>query len=423
MEHNELFTKTLELMRENLENRDFLEEFRIPGHFVRERKLTMKKMIEYLLYNAKTTLDNRLAQLRENLPALEMPSVSRQAISKARYGIRCELFRELFDLNVSFYYDNIKARKCWKGKYHPFAIDGSDLEVPSSESVFEEFGKQSDQKNPDLFWSMALASTMYDVLEDIIVDALLVKQFYSERELAVSHLARLSDLGLQENCVVIFDRGYFCEDIYQECVNTGCFCLMRLRSSAKLCRLDGNDVITSIKAPDNTKMDCRVLKVVLSTGETEYLVTNVMDQSLTCEDFRELYFERWKIETKYLEFKERWEIEEFSGTGVLAVRQDFYITMLHANLASIIKSEADKVISRTSKSDNVYKYQARRTYIIEKLHLILVKWIITSFSQSDVEDLIMDVSKKRSQFQPGRTRKRRRRTRARKHYNNQKSAL
>lgn len=423
MDHNELFTKTLEMLRDSVQSEEFLQEFRIPGHFVRERLLTLKKMASFLLFYSKSTLDSKLDQLREKIPEIEMPEVSRQALSKARYGISHELFMELFNQGVSLYYRNVSSRKLWMKKYHIFAIDGSDLEVPNSESVFDEFGKQSDEKNPDLFWSMALASILYDVLEDIVVDALVVKQFFGERELAVSHLSRLVDLGLNKNTIVCFDRGYFSADVFQECVNSECLCVMRLRVSSSLCKLQGDDVETTITAPDRTVMACRVLKVILSTGETEYLITNVMDKALGCDDFRELYFERWKIETKYLEVKERWQIEEFTGTGALAVRQDFYITLLHSNLASIIKTAADEVISRTANPKNVYQYRARRTYIIGKIQRVFLKWVLTHFSQQDVDEMVLDASKKRSQVQPGRTRKRKRRTRARKHYNNKKAAI
>lgn len=423
MDHNLIFLKTVELLRDKLTSKDFLEEFRVPGRFVRKGKISMHDMAVFLLFHSKATLDNKLDELKKLLPGYSMEKVSKQALSKARYGIRHQLFKELFDQAVDFYYKNIDSRKLWKKKYHLFATDGSDLEVPNSESVFEEFGKQSDKKNPDLFWSMALASVMYDVQEDIIVDAQLVKQFFGERELAVSHLSTLTNLGLHKDSIVIFDRGYFSADVYQECVNSNCFCLMRLRNTSTLCRLEGNDVITTIKAPDKTEMVCRVLKVTLSTGETEYLITNLLDKDLTCEDFRTLYFERWKIETKYLEIKERWQIEEFTGTGALAVRQDFYVTLLHANLASIVKAASDQVIALTANPDNVYQYRTRRTYVIGKLRRSFIEWLVVNCTLQDVNEMILDVSKKRSQVQPGRTRKRKRRTRARKHYTNIKTAI
>lgn len=423
MQHNEFLCELLNHFRDLIHSADFLEDFRVPNRFVRKSKLSMRKMVLFLLFNSKSSIDNKLDQLRERFPEYDFPNVSRQALSKARYGISHELFRELFEISSNFYYENIQDRELWQNKYHVFAIDGSTQEVPSSASTFAEFGKFSDKKNPDLFWSMALSSVMYDVLEDVIVDAAIEKQFFSERELSLRHMSRLIDLGLDHDSIVIFDRGYYSAEIYEEWYTAGCKVLMRLKRPNSLCELSGDDVVTHITAPNKAKVPCRVLKYMLSTGETEYLVTNVMDKSLTADMFGELYFYRWKVETKYLEIKEHWKIEEFTGTGALAVRQDFYIIMLQSNLASFIKHQADAIIGRSARSENTYVYRARRTYIIGKVCRNFISWIIEPLTQMRIDEVVLDASKKRSQVRPGRSGKRKRQTRARKHYINRKAAL
>lgn len=377
MQHNELLHELLNNFNYLLHSDGFLEDYRVANHFVRRSALPMEKMVKFLLYSPKTSLSNKLEQLRENLPDLDFPSVSKQALSKARYGIRYELFQEFFEHSANFYYEHIMERKLWNDRYHIFAIDGSTHEVPSSKSTFKEFGKQSDQKNPDLYWSMALASVLYDVLE--IVDAAIEKQFYSEREMSLRHLARLFDLGLENDSIVIFDRGYYSAEIYQEWVTAGCKVLMRLKKPNRLCSLDGDDVLDHVNAPDGTKIDCRVIKYTLSSGEIEYLIT--------------------------------------------AVRQDFYIVMLQANLASLIKHQADEIISSSAKSESKYIYAANRIFIIGKVCRNLLRWITIQISQSQLDEIVLEASKKRSQVRPGRSCKRKRRTRARKHYNNRKAAV
>lgn len=379
MQHNELLHELLNIFNYLLHSDGFLEDYRVANHFVRRSALPMEKMVKFLLYSPKTSLSNKLEQLRENLPDLDFPSVSKQALSKARYGIRYELFQEFFEHSANFYYEHIMERKLWNDRYHIFAIDGSTHEVPSSKSTFKEFGKQSDQKNPDLYWSMALALVLYDVLEDVIVDAAIEKQFYSEREMSLRHLARLFVLGLENDSIVIFDRGYYSAEIYQEWVTAGCKVLMRLKKPNKLCSLDGDDVLDHVNAPDGTKIDCRVIKYTLSSGEIEYLIT--------------------------------------------AVRQDFYIVMLQANLASLIKHQADEIISSSAKSESKYIYAANRIFIIGKVCRNLLRWITIQISQSQLDEIVLEASKKRSQVRPGRSCKRKRRTRARKHYNNRKAAV
>lgn len=379
MQHNELLHELLNNFNYLLHSDGFLEDYRVANHFVRRSALPMEKMVKFLLYSPKTSLSNKLEQLRENLSDLDFPSVSKQALAKARYGIRYELFQEFFEHSANFYYEHIMERKLWNDRYHIFAIDGSTHEVPSSKSTFKEFGKQSDQKNPDLYWSMALALVLYDVLEDVIVDAAIEKQFYSEREMSLRHLARLFVLGLENDSIVIFDRGYYSAEIYQEWVTAGCKVLMRLKKPNRLCSLDGDDVLDHVNAPDGTKIDCRVIKYTLSSGEIEYLIT--------------------------------------------AVRQDFYIVMLQANLASLIKHQADEIISSSAKSESKYIYAANRIFIIGKVCRNLLRWITIQISQSQLDEIVLEASKKRSQVRPGRSCKRKRRTRARKHYNNRKAAV
>lgn len=103
MQHNELLHELLNNFNYLLHSDGFLEDYRVANHFVRRSTLLMEKMVKFLLYSPKTSLSNKLEQLRENLPDLDFPSVSKQALSKARYGIRYELFQEFFEHSANFY--------------------------------------------------------------------------------------------------------------------------------------------------------------------------------------------------------------------------------------------------------------------------------------------------------------------------------
>ncbi|MDR2476446.1 MAG: hypothetical protein LBD18_01500 [Treponema sp.] len=49
----------------------------------------------------------------------------------------------------------------------------------------------------------------------------------------------------------------------------------------------------------NSGLRVRAVRVPLSSGETETLVTNVGEEGIEYEAFAELYHKRWGIETKY----------------------------------------------------------------------------------------------------------------------------
>ena len=90
------------------------------------------------------------------------------------------------------------------------------------------------------------------------------------------------------------------------------------------------------------KLLVRILRFRLKTGEYEYLATNLFDRKFTIEVFKELYFQRWQIETKIKQVKSRFQLENFSGYSEEASDQDFLITVFYCNLLEILRSEADK---------------------------------------------------------------------------------
>lgn len=110
-------------------NTDVLEAHREKNHFIRNRKLSMFQVILYLLYSSKASIFQNLSSIRDDLPSLDLPSVSKQALSKARQFISPDLFKELFYLSVDQFYSQVPSRKLWHA-----VIIFSLLMVPRSSS-------------------------------------------------------------------------------------------------------------------------------------------------------------------------------------------------------------------------------------------------------------------------------------------------
>ena len=86
---------------------------------------------------------------------------------------------------------------------------------------------------------------------------------------------------------------------------------------------------------------------------------NIFKKDFTTEDFKQLYHLRWGIETKYDDIKNKLEIESFSGTSPLAIRQDFFATMFLNNLATMMIAENSEEIDKQHNSGkNKYQYKA-----------------------------------------------------------------
>ena len=74
-----------------------------------------------------------------------------------------------------------------------------------------------------------------------------------------------------------------------------------------------------------SSLKLRLIRVELDTGETEVLITSLIDKkALPCELFRKLYHLRWPVEEDYKKMKSWIEVENFSGKSVESVHQDFY---------------------------------------------------------------------------------------------------
>lgn len=274
-----------------------LEPHRVKNHFVRKRKLSLFQVIMYLLYTSKASMFQNLSRIREDLECLDFPDISKQALSKARQFINPALFKELYYLSVDLFYKQLPSRKLWNG-YHLFAIDGSKIELPNSKSNFEFFGEMFGYPDPSRRFTMGLDSIVYDVLDDYIVHASSQRYLASERSAALEHLHNLKDLNIYQNSVVIFDRGYYSEDMFRYCVEHQHLCLMRLKQNYNIAKKCSGDIITVL--PGNEKdgtedIKIRVIEVTLGDGTKEYLATNLFDSHISQQMFRELYFYRWGI--------------------------------------------------------------------------------------------------------------------------------
>ena len=403
-----------------------LEPHRAKNHFVRKRKLSLFQVIMYLLYTSKASMFQNLSRIREDLGNLDFPDISKQSLSKARQFINPALFKELYYLSVDLFYKQLPSRKLWNG-YHLFAIDGSKIELPNSKSNFEFFGEMFGYPDPNRRFTMGLGSIVYDVLDDYIVHASFQRYLASERSAALEHLHNLEDLNIYQNSVVIFDRGYYSENMFRYCVEHQHLCLMRLKQNYNIAKKCSGDIITVLPGNEKDRTEdtkIRVIEVILNDGTKEYLATNLFDSHISQQMFRELYFYRWPVETKYKELKSRLAIEEFSGATTTSVLQEFYINVLLSNLSSLIKNQVDEEIQITAKSTNKYRYQANRAFIIGRIKTIVPKILCNLFDLSVIDRLYKESLRCRSQIMPERTfRRKKNKAIGRTHFNNKKVAF
>ena len=151
----------------------------------------------------------------------------------------------------------------------------------------------------------------------------------------------------------------------------------------------------------------RVLKIRLSSGETETLLTNLNQKQLPIRNAGELYFKRWGIETAYDTLKSKLQPENFSGKTVVSVYQDFYATVYLAGLAAACAEDADEHISaHDEKKQLKYSRKSSQNRIISKLWEQF--WIILlepgdALRTRLLERLCQDIASRPVSIRPGRS--------------------
>lgn len=402
----------------------FLNAYSIGNAFTRIRKLSFLKVFFYLLHVSKKSMAIEMADFMDDFPSVGFPNVSKQALSKARQGISPEAFAELHRISVQKFYEKYDDLHTWNG-YLVLAIDGTSFQLPQTQRNIETFGASINQNSSPC--AMASSSSLFDVLHDIIIDARIGSYNYGERKFALEHLDELECVGIKNDKLILMDRGYPSYELFQELLRRRLAFAVRLNSTfSSIIKRAGGDFIMDYN-PRGYKepVKLRIVRIVLDDGTVETLATNLYGAEITPDMFRALYFLRWGVESKYYEFKERIQLEEFSGSHPTAIRQDFHISVFLSNLVSILKSDVDSEIAEKEKdTPNKYRYQANRSFLINRMNKYMVK-ILTGAVKAEeiIQHIIASAIKIRSQKQPDRKYSRKKKQSSRKHHNNRKPCL
>jgi hypothetical protein len=386
-----------------------------PTDFTRKRKMGFTELVFFLLSLINESTQNALERFFPKISRSDV-TMTQQSFSEARQKLKWEAIQELFDTMVNDIYTGLTER--WHG-YRVMAIDGSKIALPSDAHLREVFGTTGAGGTS----ATAQGSMLYDVYNDTIVDALLEPVSTDERTLAFRHIEKLEAMESFGKELVIFDRGYASLELIQRLMKAEITYLMRVRRKFNIQIDDAHEGISDV--PLNESISVRVVKFKLPGGEQETLVTNLTDKRFGTKAYKELYFKRWPVETKYNEIKNKLEIENFSGRTETSIRQDFYATLCLSNLASVLRSEAQEHVDASRRNkNNKYKYHVNVNHEIGVLKDVFVTAVIVEDSKlrDKLFDYILERLKSRVvPIRPGRSVSRNKTPRQVKFHHNQKS--
>lgn len=375
-------------LRNRLESKEFLNRHRKRKQdFTRRRCLPFTFVVLLLINMLKRSLQDELDEFYKALHGKKIASreVSKSAFTQARSKLKASAFTELNQEQVNYFYEHF-APQSWHG-FQLRAIDGTLLDVPDTVETRKHFGvwgSRHDGKGSP----KARVSQLFDVLNEVTINAQIAPKSWGERRLAQRHLSFLTAEDL-----LLLDRGY---------PAFWFFVAIRQKNAHFCARLDGTQweiVKEFIKAGVREKeisltpstaaiktceiyqlptdpLKLRLIRVDLPSGEVEVLITSLLDKvAFPAVLFQELYHLRWPVEEDYKRLQSRLEVENWSGITVLAVYQDFHAAIFTKNFAAILAHPAQDLVAQMHDACQ-YDYKINMTNLISKLKdsLLFLFW-------------------------------------------------
>ena len=346
--------------------------------FTRKGKLSLASIIKYPLCNRKKTTSIEVNRFLRNELNDRGVTITKQAISEKRQFIDPIVYEDMNNSLIFKIYAHQDEMASFKG-FHVCAIDSSIVEIPNTKLTREEFGipeKTQAHKNT----SAARISCMTDTHWDFIISSNLTNKEVNEVTNAIIHLDDAKDKMDLSKTITTYDRGYNYTELMVKTIQLNSYFIIRAKKSTfkkwqsemertgktdkthilslnakKLNRFHSPDIKEYAEKIREIKI--RIVKVKLKNGKTETLLTNLPNEIATPEELKQLYGNRWKIETNYDRLKNKLHIEKFTGKKKIIIEQDFYSHIYLFNILIALKNDAEQQINRKPKETTKYKYK------------------------------------------------------------------
>jgi hypothetical protein len=306
-----------------------------------------------------------------NQSDFKIREVTKGALTQARAKLNEWAFVRLNEVAVNTFYEEAEYYT-WHG-FRTLSVDGTRFMLPNHTSIIEEFGQHNFGPKADRPRSMAMGSMLYDVLNQVTIDAQIAPYAASERELLFKHLDKI-----QKGDLLLLDRGYPCFWLLfmlkareiEFCVRLKDNWWLKVKDFAES---NEKERIVSFTLPkkdrsklaayphlQDTALSCRLIKIVLENGETEILCTSLTDTNYCkYEEFESLYHYRWNEEEAYKLLKNRIELEDFSCKTARGIKQDFHAKIFLMTLCAVYAHPIEERVRAEYKSDQNRKHDQK----------------------------------------------------------------
>lgn len=349
-----------------------------PGiDFSRNRKILFSDVIHFLLSLQSECLDNEMLHFFSY--SLNIPTSS--AMIQSRSKIKLTALEHIFHKFV----DACPVTPRFRG-YHLLAVDGSKFTIPENK---KEPLYHVDTPNTEKGRNVLQLNAIYHLNSGIFKDVLFQEiRNLNEHSALITMLDRLQ---FPEKSIIITDRGYESYNTLAHIENKGLHYVIRGRQGEKgiisglnLPKSEEFDVEYTLtiskknsrlvkqqpalykRIRSDTKFDFfsednpeylfkfRVIKIKITDTLNEILFTNLTKDEMPADDIREIYRQRWEIETAFSQLKYTLGAIAVHSKKAEYVLQELYAKIIMYNYCKIIVYHITLIQNPSRK----YVYQA-----------------------------------------------------------------
>lgn len=353
--------------------------------FSRTQKISFH---DAMLFPIVAASESTSVEMLDFLPVSKMPS--QPAMNYRRDQIKVSAFSNLFkDFTAK-----LPQNKTYHGM-HLIACDGTRLNTPYNPKDPESFVCNIEGRKG---FNQYHLNTCYDVLNDMFTDAVIQGYFSMNEKQAFCEM--MDRYPKDKPALFIADRGYASYNVIAHAMHNDHNFVIRLTSAmaknifdcvkefTNLEEFDIEEVIhvgrirtkEAMSYPNyhcihsryqydyipagDKKIDAfqvRLVKIKLSSGEDEYLLTNLAQSEFTISDLKYIYRRRWRIETAYRCLKYVSGMVHIHSIKNHFIFQEIYAKLIGYNYcATILRS------TKAKNSDNKkYIYVIDKTYLFK----------------------------------------------------------
>jgi len=341
---------------------------RDPGvDFTRKRKLPLDSLLRLLLKFGRLSLQSELNSYYDPPNEKHRSIPTKSAFSQQRHKFLSEGCYALFRI----FTDSLPFLKTFEG-YRLLACDGSSVPIPRNEKE-EAYSivTREDRKS----YNQLHINGLYDILNRIYIDAVIDPGIHMRERAALYTLVeRLPD---PDRSILLADRGYEGYNGLAHMIENKVNFLIRAKDTGSNGFLhtlhlspDGEldidvDKLLTFKAPsaclnddrfvrvyrghfdfllssaDTYHIRFRLVRIRLSDGSFECLVTNLPRDLFPPHKLKKLYHLRWGIENAYRDLKYSLNLLFFHGKSAQAVLQEVFCSLTMFNYCAYLCVHAD----------------------------------------------------------------------------------